>query len=173
MKPLLMPLIVIAMLAGCQTLDETPGGRLGQATLRFAGGAPAGTARLFGSGTEATLSVSLSGMPGGGPSVHLHTIGSCDPPDFASAGAPLGLLAGQHAFEPLHNPLLPHVPAPMGASGAGTVSAILDGTPEAVIPRIFDADGSAIIVHAAGHDDQTDAAADPAERFACGILLQG
>ena len=66
-----------------------PTERLGQATLRLANGLPAGTAQLLASGAQVNISVAAIGVSPGAHGVHLHMTGSCEAPDFTSAGGHL------------------------------------------------------------------------------------
>ena len=160
-------------LAGCQTTDEQPTDRLGQATLRLANGLPAGTAQLLGSGSQANLSIALVGMSQGVHGVHLHMVGSCEAPDFESAGAHLNPEGREHGTQ---NPAgahlgdLPNVT--IGRSGAGTVSVTLPGSRDAVLSRLFDADGTAVVVHASPDDYRSDPSGNSGARVACGVLTR-
>jgi superoxide dismutase, Cu-Zn family len=162
-----------AALAGCQTTDELPTDRLGQATLRLANGLPAGTAQLLGSGSQVNVSVALVGISQGVHGAHLHMVGSCDAPDFASAGAHLNPEGRQHGAQ---NPAgahlgdLPNVT--IGSSGAGSVSATLNGSRDAVLARLFDGDGTAVVVHAGPDDYRTDPSGNSGSRIACGVLTR-
>ena len=91
-RTLAIALPLAAALSGCQTTDELPTDRLGQATLRLANGLPAGTVQLLASGSQLNVSVALAGVPEGVHGVHLHKVGSCEAPGFESAG---GQAAGQ------------------------------------------------------------------------------
>jgi Cu-Zn family superoxide dismutase len=168
-----LALPLAALVAGCQTTDELPTERLGQATLRLANGLPAGTAQLVGSGSQVNISIALAGISEGVHGVHLHTAGSCEAPDFTSAGGHLDPDGRQHGTQ---NPAgahlgdLPNVT--IGGSGAGTVSAALRGSREAVLARLFDADGTAVVVHANADDYRTDPSGASGARIACGLLTR-
>jgi Cu-Zn family superoxide dismutase len=58
------------------------------------------------------------------------------------------------------------------ASGNATVSAALRGTPATVLQQIFDADGTAVVVHATADDYRTDPAGNSGGRIACGVLTR-
>ena len=168
---LVLPLA--AMLGGCQTTDELPTDRLGQATLRLANGLPGGTAQLLGSGSQVNISIGLVGASQGVHGVHLHTVGSCEAPDFVAAGAHLNPEGRQHgAQNPAGTHLgdLPNVT--IGGSGAGSVSATLSGSRDAVLSRLFDADGTAVVVHASPDDYRTDPSGNTGSRIACGVLTR-
>lgn len=158
-------------LAGCQSIESLPTERLGSATLRFANGLPAGTAQLYGNGTNINVSVALAGFAPGVHGVHLHTTGSCQAPDFASAGGHLNPGGRQHGAENPDGAHLGDLPnITIGASGGGTVSASLRGTRDDVLSSIFDSDGTAIVVHAGPDDYRTDPSGASGARVACGTF---
>jgi Cu-Zn family superoxide dismutase len=160
-------------LTACETVDEAPPQRLGQATLRLASGLPGGTVQLLSSGTEINISIAVLGLSPGAHGVHLHTTGACDAPEFASAGAHLDPSGRQHGTS---NPAGPHfgdLPnVVVGNAGAGTVSATLPGSRETVLAQLFDADGTAVVVHANADDYRTDPSGNSGGRIACGVLTR-
>lgn len=170
-RALIFSLPLTVALAACQTVDEVPNARLGQATLQLASGLPGGTAQLLASGAEVTISIAVVGLSPGLHGVHLHTTGACDAPEFTSAGGHLNPGGRQHGT---NNPAgahlgdLPNVT--VGGTGAGTVSATLPGSREAVLAQLFDADGTAIVVHANSDDYRTDPSGNAGGRIACGVL---
>jgi superoxide dismutase, Cu-Zn family len=174
MKHLLLPVLPLAVaVSGCAVVDELPNQRLAQATLRQASGLPAGTAQLISNGAQVSVSVATVGLTPGTHGVHLHTTGSCDAPEFTSAGPHLNPTNRQHGHE---NPAgahlgdLPNVT--VGAGGAGTVSATLRGTREEILASLFDAGGTAIVVHATADDYRTDPSGNSGARIACGVLTR-
>lgn len=158
-------------LAACSTVADLPDRRLGSATLMRSTGQPAGTAQIVRVGDTVTLAVGLSGLPAGAHGLHLHTTGSCTGPDFASAGShlnPLGKRHGALAAGGKHAGDLPNVTVQPGGSGA--LTADLNGTPAEVSAWLFDADGTAIVVHAAPDDYMTDPTGNAGARIACGVI---
>ncbi|WP_235913480.1 superoxide dismutase family protein [Croceibacterium salegens] len=156
---------------GCESIQEVPTERIGSATLHFANGLPAGTAQLYGNGTQVSISIALAGFSPGVHGIHLHMIGKCDAPDFTSAGGHLNPGGKQHGTS---NPAgshmgdLPNVT--IGDQGAGTVSATLMGSRAEILADIFDGDGSAIVVHAGPDDYKTDPSGNSGARVACGVF---
>lgn len=163
-----LPLLV---LTGCETIDELPTERVGQATLHLANGQPGGTAQLFAGSSQVTISVAAAGMTQGSHGIHLHMVGRCDAPEFTSAGGHLNPTMRQHGTE---NPAGAHLgDLPnliVGASGTGTVTATLNGPREQVLAQIFDTDGTAVVVHAGPDDYRTDPSGNSGARIACGVL---
>ena len=166
-------LLMAAAVSGCQTVDEAPAQRLGQATLRLANGLPAGTAQLLASGARVDIAVALVGISPGPHGVHLHTVGSCEAPDFASAGGHLNPANRQHGTSNPAGAHLGDLPnATVGGNGMGAVSATLPGPTETVLAHLFDADGTAIVVHANADDYRTDPSGNSGGRIACGVLTR-
>src|SRR5207302_9924426 len=128
-----------------------------KAELKDAGGKDVGTAELTQTPAGVLMKLSLIGLPPGELGFHVHAVGKCEPP-FESAGAHFnpgnkhhGMLAGEgHAGD---MPNL-HVPAG-GALEVEVVNAAITlqkGTPTSV----FDADGSAVVIHAGKDDYKSD-----------------
>jgi Cu-Zn family superoxide dismutase len=159
-------------LAACQTVDEAPTERLGQATLRLASGLPAGTVQLLSGGAEVNISIAVLGLSPGVHGVHLHTTGACDAPGFESAGGHLNPAGRQHGSDNPAGSHLGDLPnLVVGNSGAGTVSATLPGSRDAVLAQLFDGDGTAVVVHANPDDYRTDPSGNSGGRIACGVLM--
>ena len=172
--PRVVSLAVLGLvLSGCESIQQLPTERLGSATLRFANGLPAGTAQLYGNGSEVSLSVALAGLDAGTRGIHLHTTGSCDAPGFTSAGGHLNPQGHQHGTENPQGAHLGDLPnVTIGAGGGGTVSATLRGARADVLGSIFDADGTAIVVHAGPDDYRTDPSGNSGDRIACGVFAR-
>lgn len=156
MRQSLILLVTGLALAGCQTTQERSALQVGTATIAGPGGRIAGAVRLFALDGEVTINVALRELPGQLHPVRLHAVGDCAAADFASAGAPI-VFSGS-AGDPGR---LPDLRA--AADGTGTMSAILPGDEAGVLARIFDADGTAVVVYAASGDT----------RLACGVLQPG
>ena len=172
-RVLAFALPLAAALSGCQTVDEVPTDRLAQATLRLASGLPGGTAQLLAGGAQVNISVAVVGLAPGVHGVHLHMTGSCEAPEFTSAGAHLNPGGRQHgASNPAgaHLGDLPNVT--VGSLGTGTVSATLSGTRDEVLAQLFDGDGTAVVVHASADDYRTDPSGNSGGRIACGVLTR-
>lgn len=164
---------VAAMLGGCTTVGQTPPTRLAAATLTTASGLPAGTAQILAAGDHVTLNVAVTGLPQGLHGLHLHAIGKCAQPDFASAGPHLNPAGHQHG---MNNPAgshlgdLPNLVA--NQAGVATLSTELRGSPAEIQQLLFDADGTAIVIHADADDYRTDPSGNSGKRIACGVLQQ-
>ena len=128
-----------------------------------------------GSGKIVNITVTLSGLKEGMHGVHLHEVGKCEAP-FTSAGGhfdpgPAGN-ANPDANHPFHMGDVPQITA--GANGKATMKVATTRVTLSEGPlSLFDADGSAIIIH--GNPDQgiTGAAGSGVSggpRVACGVI---
>src|SRR3546814_2107316 len=104
---------------------------------------------------------------------HIHAVGKCDPPEFESAVDHFNPEQKKHGFHSEageHAVDLPNVHVP--ENGMLQVEyltrevTLAEGAPAS----LFDADGSALVVHADPDDYRTDPAGDAGGRIACGIL---
>lgn len=169
-RTLLLAVPALALLAGCQTTAPIAGERIGQATLRQANGLPAGTAQLLETGGTVTLAVAVAGLPEGTKGIHLHTTGKCDAPEFTTAGGHLNPGGRQHGSDNPAGKHLGDLPNLVtGTGGTGTLSAAL-GSRADVESALFDADGTAIVIHAGPDDYRTDPSGNSGARIACGVL---
>jgi Cu-Zn family superoxide dismutase len=167
----LPPAVIALALAGCAT-TTTRSGNLAIAELADANGRPIGTAALSRRGNETLINLSVSGTPGAVHGMHLHAVGKCEAP-FTSAGPHLNPGGHQHGKDnPMGSHLgdLPNVT--IGQNGVGTASASLGTHDAAIDAALFDADGSAIVLHAAADDYRTDPSGNSGARIACGVLTR-
>jgi superoxide dismutase, Cu-Zn family len=146
---------------------------IGSATLLDAEGAVRGQARLVDRGDRIEVELDVRGLPPGVHGVHLHAVGSCNAPDFTSAGPhlnPDGRMHGTLNPQGSHLGDLPNLT--IGRGGKGSLKARLPGAPAQVWPALFDGDGTAIVVHATADDYRTDPSGDSGARIACGALTR-
>jgi len=165
--------LAASTLSACTTLGEIPTEKVAAATLGQGNGAPAGTAILTRAGDKLTLSVALAGLPAGEKGMHLHMVGKCEAPAFASAGGHLNPHGKQHGSQnPAGSHLgdLPNIL--LGSNGTGAVTTALSGSATELEPILFDADGTAIMVHTAADDYKTDPTGNSGARIACGVLTR-
>lgn len=113
------------------------------------------------------LNVKVSGLSPGRHGIHVHTVGACGGPDFAVAGShhnPLGRAHGEHAGD------LPNLV--VNGHGHGRLNTTVTGFSLSAGPTgAFDADGSAIVVHAAEDDFVTQPTGNSGGRVACGVVV--
>ncbi len=128
-----------------------------------------------GTGKVVNVTVTVAGLKPGMHGVHLHAVGKCTP-DFAAAGGhfdpgPFGN-TDPDANHPYHMGDIPQLTA--GADGKATLKAVTTRVTLSDGPlSLFDADGSAIIVH--GNPDQgitgePKSGVSGGPRIACGVI---
>ena len=159
-------------LAGCNDrLDvgaPVAGGATATATLMNASGAGVGRATASEVTGGLRYTVDVKGMPPGTHGVHVHMIGRCDAPDFTTAGAhwnPTAMKHGAMNAQGPHEGDLPNLI--IGTDGRGTLGVTIPG---GTMAALLDADGAALVVHAAADDLKTDPSGNSGGRIACGVL---
>jgi Cu-Zn family superoxide dismutase len=165
---LLLPLLA----AACVT-DEPQGGA--PMPLVNAAGQTIGEVRAWQTAGGVSFRIQATGLPHGIHGIHVHSVGRCDPPDFASAGPHwnpagrkhgLGNPAGPHAGD------LPNVEVAANGVLAATVTlpnASLFAPPGAP-GALLDADGAALVIHAQADDNVTDPSGNSGARIACAVI---
>jgi len=166
---LLLPLV----LAACETAREPAGGA--PIPLVNAAGQTIGQVRAWQTAGGVTFRIDASGLPHGVHGIHVHSVGRCDPPDFASAGPHWNPAGRKHG---LSNPAGPHAGdlpnvevAANGVLGATLTlpAASLFAPPDAP-GALIDADGSALVIHAQADDNMTDPSGNSGARIACAVI---
>ena len=128
-----------------------------------------------GTGKMVDITVTVAGLKPGMHGVHLHAVGKCEP-DFTAAGGhfdpgPAGNM-DPDANHPFHMGDIPNLQ--VGANGRGTMRISTTRVTLSDGPlSLFDADGSAIIIH--GNPDQgitgePKSGVSGGPRVACGVI---
>jgi Cu-Zn family superoxide dismutase len=134
--------------------------------LRDARGASVGEARLVDTPNGLIIEAKLRGLPPGERGFHVHEAGKCEPPHFESAGAHLAPDPSHHGFlreEGPHAGDLVNLMVPQSGRFEGAIRA-----PQLRLAQVLDADGSALVIHAAPDDYTSQPAGGSGDRIACG-----
>jgi Cu-Zn family superoxide dismutase len=143
-----------------------------KAALQSADGKEAGSVTLTQTPSGVLLSLTVKGLPPGEHAFHVHAVGKCEAP-FTSAGGhfnPGNKKHGLLAAEGAHAGDMPNLHIP--ASGDLTIEVhnpmitLEKGKPNS----LFDADGSAVIIHAGKDDYKSDPTGEAGGRIACGVV---
>jgi Cu-Zn family superoxide dismutase len=177
-RHLALPL-ALALFAGCTSGGASPSsqaatsvstGPTASALMRDASGNALGRLTIAQSSSGITVTGTLTGLPAGTHGIHVHAVGACDAPAFTTAGGHWNPTANAHGFE---NPRGPHHGDMRNlvadASGRADVST---STTAGGAGGLFDADGSAIVIHAAADDYRTDPSGNSGARIACGVVTR-
>jgi Cu-Zn family superoxide dismutase len=112
--------------------------------------------------------------PPGPHGLHIHEVARCEEPRITTAGGHFNPEKKQHGTQ---NPAGPHAGdlpnITIGPDGNGRLETVesrirLSGGPLS----LFDADGSAIVIHAAPDDYTTDPTGNSGDRIACGVIVK-
>ena len=144
-----------------------PSGGAG-ATLTTAAGQAVGTVTASATRGGVTFTVDGRMLPAGVHGIHVHGVGQCEGPKFASAGGhwnPTGRMHGKDNPAGPHQGDLPNLT--IDAGGTGTLTYTVPG---ATLAGLLDADGAAFIIHANADDYRTDPAGASGDRIACGVF---
>ena len=118
------------------------------------------------------VNVHVEGLAPGLHGTHLHAVAQCVGPAFTSAGGHHNPLAAQHGLESAlgaHAGDLPNLT--VNVAGRGHLDATSDlATLSSGPVSLFDADGSAIVIHALEDDQLTNPTGNSGARVACDVL---
>lgn len=140
------------------TINDASNTRIGNATFSDT---PAGL----------LVTVTVTGLGIGAHGAHLHTVGICETPAFASAGAHFNPSGRQHGFRNKaghHAGDMPNIVSP--PAGAHTVQFMIDGVTLTGRDGLLDGDGASIVIHSTEDDHLTDPAGNSGGRMACGVI---
>ncbi|MGE5817471.1 MAG: superoxide dismutase family protein [Deltaproteobacteria bacterium] len=142
-------------------LKDKDGRSVGMATFRDATGG-------------VLVSVEVKGLTPGLHAVHVHAVGKCEGPGFTSAGGHFNPAQKKHG---LKNPEGPHAgDMPnmyVAKDGTGRFEVLNDNISLKPGDRsVFDADGSALVIHAGVDDYITDPTGNAGDRAACGVIVR-
>ncbi len=145
-----------------------------KAALKDAQGKDVGEVQLVQVTNGVLIRMVLKGAPAGERAFHIHAVGKCEAP-FTSAGPhfnPAGHKHGLEAKEGSHAGDMPnlHIP-PSGdlvIEIANPMVTLAKGQPNS----LFDADGSAIVIHAGKDDYKSDPAGNAGDRIICGVITE-
>jgi len=158
----------LMLAAGTALALDAPKGA--SATLKDAAGNTAGTVTLMDMGDHLMGKIDATGLKPGAHGIHIHMVGACTAPDFASAGGHLNPTGKKHGLDNpdgAHQGDLPQLVA--GDDGKASASF----TAHSTMAAVMDSDGSAFVVHADADDQKTDPSGNSGSRILCGVFTKG
>ncbi len=169
-----LPLLLAGCFLALSAHAETAHAETAKSTLKDGTGKEIGQAALVQTPHGVLVKLTLKGAVPGEHAFHVHAVGKCEPP-FTSAGGhfnPATKKHGLEAAEGSHAGDMPNLHIP--ASGelvveiANPMISLAKGQPNSV----FDADGSALVIHAGADDDKSDPTGNAGDRIACGVIVE-
>jgi superoxide dismutase, Cu-Zn family len=121
-----------------------------KAALKDAKGQDVGVASFTQTPAGVLIRLSVRSMPGGEHAFHIHAVGKCEPPDFASAGGHFNPTSAHHGMMsgPGHAGDMPnlHIPADgsLDVEVLNTAVTLDKDKPNSV----FHPDGTTVVIHA-------------------------
>ena len=147
---------------------------IAKAVLKDKSGKDVGEANLSQTRNGVLIRLSVKGIEAGEHAFHVHAVGKCEPP-FTSAGGHFNPASHKHGLESpqgAHAGDMPNLHVPQDGTLTvevlNTMITLAKGQPNSV----FDADGSALVIHAKADDNKTDPAGDAGDRIACGVVTE-
>jgi Cu-Zn family superoxide dismutase len=168
-------LLSVAFLAICMVPGPLLGaqGQQARATFVTADGKHIGTAMLMQTPGGVLIDMKVDGVPAGEHALHIHETGKCDAPNFASAGDHYNPAGAKHGFVAGKDHHAGDLPNQFVQDGGMLRAHVL--TPQVTLSAgkttLFDADGSALVIHAKADDYASQPAGEAGDRFACAVIL--
>lgn len=172
MRALAVAAVAGLALSGCATPGKNErymaGHAKAQAELKTPDGTRVGTAIAEEVDGAIRVMVEVAGISPGVHGTHVHAVGKCEGPDFASAGGHWNPSEHQHGKE---NPMGPHAgDMPNLSVGADGRDRTIFTLPAGTFAGLLDADGASLVVHAGPDDYKTDPSGNSGGRIACGVF---
>lgn len=163
----------LIVMVGC-TAPLQPAGDAA-AELKDGKGKTVGTATFREAPGGVIVSVQVNGMDPGVHAIHVHAVGKCEGPAFTSAGGHFNPAQKKHGFKSPEGPHAGDMPNMyIAKNGTGRFETLVDDlTLRGGDKSLFDADGSALVIHAGIDDYASDPAGNAGDRIACGVITAG
>jgi Cu-Zn family superoxide dismutase len=168
----LLMLVIALFFAGSPA--ALPAQERARAELKNAEGKSIGTADLRQTEKGMVIALRLTGLPPGLHAVHIHSVGKCEAPAFASAGAHFNPLNMKHGLKNADGPHAGDLPdLYINKDGVGRYEVLAESvTLRAGKLSVFEPDGKAIVIHANSDDNTTDPSGNSGDRIACGVITK-
>jgi superoxide dismutase, Cu-Zn family len=163
---------LIALFCGANAVGQSARKLTAHADIVNERGEKIGTAKLVQTKAGVRIDVSVSELPPGEHGIHLHNVGKCESPSFASAEGHFNPDMKKHGKD---NPQGPHAGdldnLVVGADGRGKAKFVLSAVTLGDGPNsLFHEGGTALVIHEKVDDYKTDPSGNSGARIACGVI---
>jgi Cu-Zn family superoxide dismutase len=144
------------------------------ATFVNANGKQIGAATLTQTPSGVLIDIKVEGIPAGAHALHIHETGTCDAPNFESAGDRYNPTGAKHGFVTGSDYHAGDLPNQFVQSDGVLQAHVLTSqvTLSAGQATLFDTDGSALIFHIQADDYTGQPSGEAGDRFACAVIMQ-
>ena len=164
----------LSLAIGCSAPPPPQMNTLASADLRDKNGTSVGMATFREATGGVLVSVEVKGLTPGLHAVHVHAVGKCEGPGFTTAGGHFNPAQKKHGLRSPQGPHAGDMPNMyVSKDGTGRFEVLNDNISLKPGDRsVFDADGSALVIHAGIDDFVTDPTGNAGDRVACGVILR-
>lgn len=143
--------------------------------IKSASGGVIGEVELTSLGEKGVeVEISLAGLSAGSHAMHFHEFGKCDAPDFKSAGGHYNPTNAAHGMKMEDGPHAGDMMNIMiGEDGTGELEIVNDRVSlsgDYGLPALFDADGTALIIHEKADDYKSQPSGAAGARIGCAVI---
>lgn len=138
-------------------------------------GATIGTATLTQATDGVNVEISASDLPKGTHGFHIHEKGTCEAPDFETAGGHFNPTDAKHGFDNPDGPHAGDLPnLEVGEDGKVKESFLAEmvtlkkGEPNSLLRE----GGTSLVIHAEADDNVSQPSGDSGARIACGVIAE-
>ena len=171
-RNLLLVPALLSFTAAIALADAAP--KTAHADIADAKGAKIGTARITPTAGGVKIAVSLAQLTPGEHGIHIHAVGKCEGPAFASASGHFNPTSAHHGINNAQNPH-PHAGDMLNLivmkNGKAKATLIAKGPTLGDGPNsLFHEGGTALVIHAKPDDLMSDPSGNSGDRIACGVI---
>jgi Cu-Zn family superoxide dismutase len=161
------------MAVTCETGLSDSAKSTAKAELKNPEGKTVGTATLRQAPHVVLIEVNLTEIAPGRHALHVHEKGSCEAPDFKSAGGHFNPFDAKHGFltgESHHAGDMPNFEAPESGKGAVERMNSMVKIAEGRANSLLGGEGTTLVIHSGTDDYKSQPSGDAGERIACGVI---
>ena len=144
------------------------------AKILNAQGTEVGSAKISSTADGVKIAVKVSQLAPGEHGIHIHTVGKCEGPAFASAGGHFNPTSAHHGINNTQDPH-PHLGdlqnLTVASDGKGGATFMVKGvTLGDGANSLFHEGGTSLVIHEKADDYMTDPSGNSGNRIACGVI---